>query len=109
MKKVGSTKEVDTFELVGASGSGGRVKKDRVNRKKKAKTRTWFDVVKGLNPEDELENTNSDKSQNKPEVTDSDQSWNELETADSIQQTDSEEPDRLKAKRTRRQQKMTLT
>ena len=43
-----STKEVDTFEQVGASGNDDRAKKDRVDRKKKAKIRTWSDVVKGM-------------------------------------------------------------
>ena len=48
-------------------------------------------MVKGLKTEDELETTNSDKS------------WNESEA------TDSEEPNQLKAKRTRRQRKSTPT
>ena len=62
-----------------------------------AKTYVWSDVVKGLNPEEESENTDLDKS------------WNELETTDSVQQMDLEGPDQLKAKRTRRQRKSTPT
>jgi hypothetical protein len=49
-------------EEAGTSGNGGRIKKDRTGRKKKAKTRTWSDVVKGLEPEDESEETDSEKS-----------------------------------------------
>ena len=49
---------------------GGRAKKGRVDRKKKVRTRTWFDVVKGLK-ENKLETTNSDKSDNKYETTES--------------------------------------
>ena len=55
------------------------------DRKKKAKTWTWFDVVKGLKTKDELEIANSDKS------------WNESEV-----ESDLEDPNQLKAKRTRR-------
>ena len=65
-----STEGVGTSEQVGESVSGGRVKKDKADRKK-AKTRTWFDVVKGLKTEDELETTNSDKSRNESEEADS--------------------------------------
>ena len=46
-----STEEVITSNRVGTSGNDGRVKKDRANWKMKAKTRTWFDVVKGLKDE----------------------------------------------------------
>ena len=56
------TEEVGTSEQVGTSGSGGRVKKDRADQKKKAKTRTWSDVVKGLELEDESGATVSNKS-----------------------------------------------
>ena len=61
---------------------GGKSKKGRED-----KTKTWSDVVKGLTKVDELETTNSDKS------------GNGLETADS------DEPNNLKAKRTKRQPK----
>ena len=88
-----STEEVKTSDRAGRSSKGGRVKKDRADRRKKAKTRTWSDVVKGLEPEDESGATDSDKS------------WNESETVDSVQQTDSEEPDQFKAKQTRMQRK----
>ena len=73
-KEVESTREVDTSKQVGASGNGGRVKKDRANRKKKAKTRTWSDVVKGLKPEDELGTTNSEKRGNESGAIDLDKS-----------------------------------
>ena len=36
-------------------------------------------MVKGLKLEDELENTNSNKSQNELGGTDSDKSWNEIQ------------------------------
>ena len=52
-------------------------------------TQTWSDVVKGLEIEDELETTKSDKS------------GIGSETADSVEQFDSEEPKQLKAKRMR--------
>ena len=90
-KGVESTKEVDTSEQVGTSGNGGRVKKDKTDRKKKTKTRTWSNVVKGLEPKDDSAATDSDKS------------WNESQTTDLVLQKDPEEPDQFKAKRTRRQ------
>ena len=40
-----STKEVGTSDRVGTSGNDGRVKKGRADRKMKAETWTWFDVV----------------------------------------------------------------
>ena len=46
----------------------------------KAKTRTWSDVVKGMNIEDELETTNSDNSMNESGAT------------DLVEQFDSKEP-----------------
>ena len=62
---------------------GGRAKKGRVDQKKKAKTQTQSVVVKGLKPEDELENTDSDKSWNESETTNSDKSDNKYETTES--------------------------
>ena len=79
------------------SNYGGRVKKDRADRKMKAKTWTWFDVVKGLKIEDELEIANSEKS------------GNESEVADSVEMFDSEELNQLKAKPIRGQRKVTPT
>ena len=85
-KDTGTGKGKETADCAGEGRTeGGRVKKDRADRRKKAKTRTWSDVVKGLEPEDESGATDSDKS------------WNESETIDS------EEPDQFKAKRMRRQ------
>ena len=52
-------------------------------------------MVKGLK-EDELETSNSDKS------------GNESETTNSVEKSDSEEPNHMKAKRTRRQLKLAL-
>ena len=49
------TEEVDTSGRVGTRGKGGRVKKERANQKKKARTKTWSDVVKGLQTDEELE------------------------------------------------------
>ena len=46
-KETESIKDVDTSEQAGA---GGNVKKDTADWTKKAKTCTWFDVVKGLKP-----------------------------------------------------------
>ena len=51
----------------------------------KARTRTWYDMVKGLKDEDELETTNSDKSGNESEAT------------DSVELFDSEELNHMKA------------
>ena len=59
----------------------------------KAKTKTWFDVVKGLKIEDELETTNSDVSGIGSEVT------------DSIEMFDSDITNRLRAKRRKGHQK----
>ena len=53
-------------------------------------------MVKGLK-EDELETTDSDKSRNESEIP------------DSVKEFDLEEPNQLKAKRTRRQPKLTPT
>ena len=58
---VESTEEVETTRKVGTSYKGGR---GRANRKKKARTKTWSDVVKGLKSKDELKTTNSDKKEN---------------------------------------------
>ena len=52
-----SIEEVDTSDRAGTSS---RVKKDRADRKKEAKTQMWSDVVKGLEIEGKLETTNSD-------------------------------------------------
>ena len=69
-KGVESSEEVGTSDTVGTtSGNSGRVKKDRANWKMEAKTRTCFDVVKGLKIEDELETANSDKRGNESEAT----------------------------------------
>ena len=59
-------------------------------------TRTWFDIAKGLKIKDELETIKSDKSGNESEAT------------DSIEESDSEEPNHMKAKRMRRQSKLKL-
>ena len=53
----------------------------------KTKTRTLFDVVKGLKIENELETTNSDKS------------GNGSGTTDLVEQFDSDELNHLKAQR----------
>ena len=80
------------------AADGDRVKKDRAERKKKKpKTQTWFDVVKGLEVKDELETTNLDKR------------GNESGIAYSVEMFDSEDLNQLKAKRTRRQRKSTPT
>ena len=55
---------------------------------KKSMTRTWLDVVEGLE-EDELETTDSDKS------------GIELETADLVERHDSSELNHMEAKLTR--------
>ena len=57
----------------------------------KTETRTWADVMKGLEVENELETANSDKSSNESEAA------------------DSEDQNQLEAKQTRRQRKSTLT
>ena len=62
-------------------------------RRRKARTQTWSNVVKGLNKEDKLETADSDKS------------GNGSETANSVKQFDSEEPNNLKAKRTKGKRK----
>ena len=66
------------------------------HQKMKVKTRKWFDVVKGLKIEDELETANSNKS------------WNKSKAHDSEEVFDSEEPNQLKAKWTRRQRKLDI-
>ena len=83
-----STEEVDTSDRVGTSS---KVKKDRADRKKEAKTQMWSDVVKGLEIEGKLETTNSDKS------------GNGSETTDLAEQFDSDKPNHSKAKRSVRQ------
>ena len=59
-----------------------------------AKTETWSDVVKGLKTEDKLETANSDKS------------GSGSETADLVEQFDSDEPNHMSVKRTKRQRKI---
>ena len=76
IKEPEPTEGVTTSEHVGASRDGGRVKQDSLADRKKAKTQTWSDVVKGLKTEDELETTNSDKT------------WNESEEADTVQDSE---------------------
>ena len=66
---------------------GGKAKKGR-----KANTRTWADMVKGLK-EEELETSNLDKSMNVSETT------------DSVEQFDSNESNHMEAKRIKRQPK----
>ena len=68
---------------------------DRADQEKKARTKTWLDVVKGLKKEEELETSNSDKSRNKSE------------TFDSVKLYDSDKPNHMTAKRTRGQPKPT--
>ena len=51
-KGVESIEEVNTSDRVRTSGNNSKVEKDRADRKKEAKTRTWSDVVKGLEIED---------------------------------------------------------
>ena len=80
-----STEEADSSDRVRTSSKCDRVKKDRVDRNMKARTRTWYDMVKGLKDEDELETTNSDKSGNESEAT------------DSVELFDSEELNHMKA------------
>ena len=63
--------------------AGGKVKKNKGNLKIKVKTRTWSDVVRGLEGD-------------------------ESETTDSIEKSDPAETDPMKARRTRRQPKSTL-
>ena len=58
-------------------------------------TKTWSDVVKGLKKDDELETTISGKSGNESEIVDSNK-W-----------VDSDEPNFMKAKQTRRYPKST--
>ena len=92
-KGVELNEEFSTSDRVRASGKGGKIKKDITDGKIKAKIRTWSDMVKVLKIEDELETTNSNKS------------GDESEAADSVEQFDSEEPNHLKAKRTKGQRK----
>ena len=66
---------------------------DEARKREKAKTKTWSDVVKGLNSEDELEIANSDKSRNGSE------------TADSVRMFDSETANQLKTMRRKGWQK----
>ena len=94
---------------VKASGRDTRDNNDRFDSKKKAKTRTWSYVVKGLKMEDELESADLDKNKNESKATDSDNSWNESEIADSVQQIDSEGLDQLMAMTIHMQQKMRPT
>ena len=61
--------------------------------RRKTRTQTWSNVVKGLKKEDELETANSDKR------------GNGLKTTDSVEQFDSEESNQLKFKRSKMQQK----
>ena len=75
-------------EEVGAGGKSGKVKKDRADQKKKARTRTWADVVKG-------------KKKGESEIADSSKIEDESETVDSVEKFDSGEPNQMKAKRTR--------
>ena len=82
-----STKDFETFKKCGSV-------KDKTNRKKKARTKTWSDVVEGLK-EEEFETTNSDKR------------GNELRTIDSTEDFDSGESNHMEAKRTRGQRKFT--
>ena len=63
----------------------------KAKKGRKAKTKTWSNVVKGLKKIEELETTNSDKS------------GNGSETTDSAEQFDSDKPNRSKAKRSVRQ------
>ena len=49
---------------------------DETKKDKKAKTKTWSDVVKGLKAKDELETTNLDNSRNESETADSVQMFN---------------------------------
>ena len=44
---------------------------DDANKGKKANTKTWSDMVKGLKTEDELETANSDETKNRSETADS--------------------------------------
>ena len=60
--------------------NGGRVKEDRVDRVK-TKTKTWADVIKGLEVDES-------------ETTDLIKSLSESESDDSIEMLDLEEPDR---------------
>ena len=53
-KETESTKGVGTSRQVGASGNGIKVKKDKVDQKKDAKSQTSSDVVKGRKTRDEL-------------------------------------------------------
>ena len=92
-----STEEVDKSGKAEGSGKGGRGKKDRADRKKKARTTTSSDVVKGLKKEAELETTNLDKR------------GNESETTDSVEQFDLDELNYIMAMRKWRQQKPTPT
>ena len=66
---------------------------DEAKKGKKAKNKTWSDVVKGLKIEDKLETTNSYKS------------GNESETAGSVRMFDSETPNHLEAKQKKWQRK----
>ena len=67
---------------------GGKAKKGR-----KVMARIWSDLVKGLKKEDKLETTNSDKS------------GNGSEKSDLVEPFDSQEPNQLKVKRSKRHQK----
>ena len=63
---------------------------DKAKKGKKAKTKTWSDVVKGLKTEDGLEVAISDKSGNRSEIADSVEHFFDLD-----------KPYHLKAKRNR--------
>ena len=54
-----STEEVYISDIVGTCN---RVNKEKADRKIKARTKTWYDVVKGLMKEDKLDTTNSTRA-----------------------------------------------
>ena len=66
---------------------------DEANKGEKAKTETWYNVVKAVKTKDELEIANSNESGNRSEA------------ANSVRMFDSGTPNQLKAKRKKGQQK----
>ena len=94
---------VEPSEEVGMSSDGGRVKKDRADGKKKAETRTWYDVVKGLRIEDELETANLERVetnrrqpvQSKCSIRETESTKDQTDAKTTEVDIDSKEPDGL--------------
>ena len=66
-----SIEEVKASGRVGTSSKGGRVKRNKADRKKKVKNKTCSDMVKSLKKDEELETANSNESRNEMKTVDS--------------------------------------